>query len=89
MEEVLLHPDQCHQLVVGQNQGENQVLQNQYIMLSCVKILKVYHDLTFHSKFYEISVLYKSYYMNLNVASCIKDNTNTKHLLSINKSILS
>lgn len=67
MEEVLLHPDQCHQLVVGQNQGENQVLQNQYIMLSCVKILKVYHDLTFHSKFYEISVLYKSYYMNLNV----------------------
>lgn len=41
MEEVLLHPDQCHQLVVGQNQGENQVLQNQYIMLSCVKILKL------------------------------------------------
>lgn len=40
MEEVLLHPDQCHQLVVGQNQSENQVLQNQYIMLSCVKILK-------------------------------------------------
>lgn len=78
MEEVLLHPDQCHQLVVGQNQGKNQVLQNQYIMLSCVKILKVYHDLTFHSKFYEISVLYKSYYMYL-----------TEHLLSINKSILS
>lgn len=44
MEEVLLHPDQCHQLVVGQNQGENQVLQNQYIMLSCVKILKVYQN---------------------------------------------
>lgn len=37
MEEALLHPDQCHQLVVGQNQGENQVLQNQYIY---VKILK-------------------------------------------------
>lgn len=65
MEEVLLHPDQCHQLVVGQNQGENQVLQNQYIYIC--KNLKVYHDLTFHSKFYEISVLYKSYYMNLNV----------------------
>lgn len=66
MEEVLLHPDQCHQLVVGQNQGENQVLQNQQAML-CENCYVNYKDLTFHSKYYEISVLYKSYYINLNV----------------------
>lgn len=41
-------------------------------MLLCVKILKVYYDLIFYLKFYEIFVFYKSYYMNLNVVIMYK-----------------
>lgn len=42
-----------------------------YYVVMC-KNFKVYYDLIFYLKFYEIFVFYKSYYMNLNVVIMYK-----------------